>query len=240
MKRSAAWTAWLLVCVAMHATLPSLRGQQENLRLKQGTHLFRQLLYQAAIKPLKSLQDLAGDEDQKLLILLGETKFLDDTDFHLADWVSKGGAVLIATDRDANGSSLKPFATELVGDRVEISVDDPACYKNSKDCMVVRSTRAGEPVFKELKRVATNISGYALLPGGPRLPGGLHVFAEFPPGPTSSLDPAVRTGGWPSPSVANGKEGASSSLQITAFSSIACCSRRTMITSHLPAIASSG
>jgi hypothetical protein len=135
------------------------------------------------------MSELREEPEKKILIVLGETEKLG-RGFDLEEFVRRGGAVLLATDRDCT-FSLRPFGIRVVGSRVRVTVSKFA-YKQSPDCIFIQPYPqvGGQevPLFSNLSfdgnlsRVATNRPGYLARDG--RLP--LPVLATFPPGCTTS------------------------------------------------------
>ena len=178
MKRSACLSVWLLVFLGVHATVPSVLGEDQRTAFKKDTHLFRNILHEAKVRPLQKLEDLTGSEDKKLLIVLGATDRLEKANFDLDRWVRKGGAALIATDRDtAIGGFLTPLGVRIRSNRVKVAEDSPSAYRRIDSCVVVKFTRRSRVIFPDLKQVATNRAGYIQ-----EIPGEMPmVLANFPP-----------------------------------------------------------
>ncbi len=184
MMRYTFWTVLLLALLGTCTSPPSLYAQQD---VRKGTHLFRQTLHQFKLRPLKSLDELAGSEESKLLIVFGETDVLDNLDkFDLRGWIIRGGAALIATDREARGPAFKSLGVRIRPERVHLEVDSDRAYKGSESCQLVEPLREGRELFGQLKRVATNHAGF--ISDNNR---DLRDFARFPSG---SFVPGVARG----------------------------------------------
>jgi len=152
-------------------------GQETRSAFATGTHVFRRTLHEAKVRPLPNLGQLAGSEERKLLIVLGDTDVLDKASFDLDNWVRRGGAALIATDRDTTGGFLKPFDVEIRSNRVKVAEDSGAAYRGITACVFVEPTAPGRVIFHDLARVATNRAGFI-----PSYPGVLPGLAVFPRG----------------------------------------------------------
>jgi hypothetical protein len=156
-----------------------IQAQQVSLSFAQGTHLFRRILYDLGLHPLRSRDQLAAQPEKTLLILLGETDYLKASE--LEAFVRRGGAVLLATDRDCQ-TILQPFRVEIVGSPVKVNADTRYAYKKSSDCIFIQPGGQDFSLFENLSlennlsRVATNRPGFVVpAPGCP-----LKVQAVFP------------------------------------------------------------
>ncbi len=172
---------WLGAIACVQATLPSLPAQ-EAATLGQGTHLFRHVLHESNLEPVGeelTVEEFAQEPDKKLLIVLGQTNVLNGPD--LKDFVERGGAVLVATDRNTSGNGLAAFGVQVVGQPVRVRGDSAVAYKGLEDCIFVESTDHDPPLLKHLTdkgnltKVATNRPGYLKLTAN-----GLALLATFP------------------------------------------------------------
>jgi hypothetical protein len=166
----AAWS-WLA------GLLAAARAQEEP-PIGQGTHLFRHILDEKGLKPE---QDLGNDPEREVLIVFGDISVLDP---QVSDFVHKGGAALLATDRSGGGAGTI-FGAVFHGRLVRVPEDSEASYKKTGDCIFVQPTGHGPPLFEnltmkgKLSRVATNRPGYlTLTPDLPEMK--LEVVAQFP------------------------------------------------------------
>jgi hypothetical protein len=157
-----------------------------------GTHAFRRLLHNLGMKPLARDKAFYDDPARALLIFLGEGD-LSETVWDLPGFLEKGGAALIATDRElvlqypADGPLVMDM--NVTGIRVT-AMGSETCYKGIADCPLIQPAGdANLPLFRGtlgpdmrrllLKDVATNKPSSL---AARRLPPGLHVVAQFPPG----------------------------------------------------------
>jgi hypothetical protein len=165
------------------------RGQQVSRSFGQGTHLFRRLLYDLHLQPLRSIGELYEEQENKLLIILGETDYLLPL-INLKDFVEQGGAVLLATDRNCQ-NLIQPFGVQVMGDLV-ITTEAKFAYKEAADCVFVQPAGKNVPLFENLSvtdnpsRVVTNRPGYLAPAPNCKLP----LLATFPRG-CWALDPVI-------------------------------------------------
>src|SRR5438067_9996843 len=86
------------------AAPPPGRAQEEDVAERRhalfaGTHVFRRILFEYGFEPQKDFKALKSRPDQVILIVLGDTGRLTEVPGGLEDFVRKGGAALIATDK---------------------------------------------------------------------------------------------------------------------------------------------
>ena len=175
------------LCLPLFSALPCPAQGPFSFSFAQGTHFFRRLLSDRDLRPLQDMSELREEPEKKILIVLGETEKLR-RGFDLEEFVRRGGAVLLATDRDCT-LPLRPFGIRVVGSRVKVAVSKFA-YKQSADCIFIQRYPWGNqvPLFAnlsfegDLSRVATNRPGYLARDGRLQLP----VLATFPPGCSTS------------------------------------------------------
>jgi hypothetical protein len=168
-------------------------AQGEVLPAGDGSHLFRRIVNDAInlqpdsnnLQALESLDQLSEQPENTLLIVLGKTDVLDRLPFLLDDFLRLGGAALIATDRDADQEALKSLGVSVIGKPVQIDPNSEYAWLGFADCIYVQSRDAGQPVFKRLKKVTTNIAGHLRLKRD-----GLPVWAAFPSASTVEGRPA--------------------------------------------------
>src|SRR5207248_1111362 len=91
-----------LIILLVTAPAHPLQAQQVSERFAQGTHLFRRILSDLKLHPLTSFEQLRKEPASKLLIVLGETASLKARGDFLESFVKRGGAVLLATDRECD------------------------------------------------------------------------------------------------------------------------------------------
>jgi hypothetical protein len=148
-----------LCVLALSAPSCPAQAQRVSLRFAQGTHLFRRILHDLNLVPLRDFGQLA-EPAGKVLIVLGETESVRRR-LNLGRFVEQGGAVLLATDRNCD---LPPFGVKIVGDLVTADKLDHA-YK-SADCVFLRPASNKSFLFanlwveRDISHVATNRPGY--------------------------------------------------------------------------------
>jgi hypothetical protein len=177
----AAGLAWLSI-------LPATSRAQDGAPIAQGTHLFRHILDEKGLIPDADLWQHRGE---KLLILFGQTnlppperRFESHRLFLLSNFVQEGGAVLIATDRDAGGEGTT-FGAVIHGSPLTVRQGSRASYR-AEDCIFLTATGNGPRLFqnltvgtRHLSRVATNRPGYLTLPP-PEFGGDMKIVARLP------------------------------------------------------------
>jgi hypothetical protein len=134
------------------------------------------------MEPLQDLGSLQEDPENCILIVLGETLPLEAEQFDLDDFVNRGGAVLLASDRNVAGP-LRPFGLRLVEGPVDVAPNSAVAYKGLQDCIFVVPTEAGGDLFRfqgsPLTHVATNRAGWLRPVEGER-DRRLPILARFP------------------------------------------------------------
>jgi hypothetical protein len=146
--------------------LPAAWAQADNPPLAEGTHLLRRILWDQGIQPLSSFQELADQPETKLLIVLGETSVLDQVPNGLLEFVHQGGAVLIATDREARTQPFHVLGFGVSGRQVRFASKTEFAYLGLADCVIVRPLERGQPIFQGLTKVATNRPSFLIRLGG--------------------------------------------------------------------------
>src|SRR6266849_5710320 len=123
---SAMKSPWLpvLCCFLLPASVRSQPNKKMVVPL-EGSQAFCNILHGFALKPIKSLEELAEKKPaETLLIVFGDTRILDDLRKHIGSlekFRSKGGAVLIASDRDDQGRLLEwrlRISGEVVSEKI--------------------------------------------------------------------------------------------------------------------------
>jgi hypothetical protein len=194
---------WIALCgtfgvlsILLFSNLPGpAQAQQVSRSFAQGTHLFRRLLYDLHLQPLRSIKEVLEKRDNKLLIILGETEYLLRY-INLEDFVGRGGAVLLATDRECL-HILRPFGVHAIGELV-LTAQPQYAYKEARDCIFIQEAPGNEvPLFQNLplnhdgfSRVATNRAGYLVCEQDCKL----FPVALFPRG-CWAVDPRLVQGG---------------------------------------------
>ncbi|MGE3805522.1 MAG: hypothetical protein AB7K24_12675 [Gemmataceae bacterium] len=183
----------LLSGVAAPAQEPDQQPAEEPARVVldgQGNHVLRFLLWEQGLESLQSIDDLAVDPENTLLIVLGDAGLLDDVPQLFASFVKGGGAVMIASDRGSPRIVESMFQIESHDDVPVSTTDNAVAYKETyPKCPVIptagpeRCVNLDHPIFRGLagKGIATNLPGFVDVPrGAPRLLQPTFI-AWFPP-----------------------------------------------------------
>ena len=97
----------------------------------EGTQAFRNILHQFDLQPIKTLTELADKKpEETAIIVFGDTGILEQIG-SLEGFRGKGGAILIASDRDDRGR-LKEWNLRMTGGVV--TEDRSQAYKGIEDC----------------------------------------------------------------------------------------------------------
>src|SRR4051794_41045065 len=101
-RRAALLVLLAFPCLSLYGQPPGQNRDERSKALLEGTHVFRRILHEADIAPLKSWDELvqAGPK-RTLLVVLGDLDVLAQVPGGPADFLAKGGAVLVASDRAA-------------------------------------------------------------------------------------------------------------------------------------------
>jgi hypothetical protein len=158
----------LAIAAVLLTVVPTALAQSEPERpeiaaFRQGTHAFRRVVYEVLQEKPEVLTETAQlDEDpaRTLFIVLGDPTPL--AGLRLGQFVERGGAVLVATDRSIPSRTLsRDFGVTVSGERVSRLVgQDSDFYRALVDCPFVQPaarTTANVPLFLNLPQgVATN------------------------------------------------------------------------------------
>jgi hypothetical protein len=164
--------------------------------LREGTHVFRRILYDRGIEPLEDFEQLNEDPKRSILIVLGKTSILGNFPGGLRRFLRRGGAVLLATDRGIRHPGVHAAVRKIAGVRINkqsVVCPNPAlCYKGLDYCPFLlpapRLPGEKEQAFNLFQlppnvagsmRVATNVPSYLL--GRDPLPKGISAVADLPP-----------------------------------------------------------
>jgi hypothetical protein len=156
------WPGWLWLPALAFLLLPSFASAQTvSVPFEQGDHAFRFVLKQFDFQPLSDVKELHENADTSILIVFGDTQILDQLPRGLQSFLDKGGAVLVATDRDVGRKWQEELGTPLREHYVSAPRDLGLAYRNNPECPFVVPTQVQDPpVFKNLHEVATNRPRY--------------------------------------------------------------------------------
>jgi hypothetical protein len=197
--------ACLVSALAWCGLTPPASAQTSLVPFGQGTHAFRRILFDLKLEPLESVTEL-DDAPHTLLIVLGDTTVLDQVPGGLKDFLERGGAVLLATDRMTPNKRLqRDFGFRVTGASFRADPRWAEVYKNIPECPLLAGVRGADPDLLgelpagqgvRLSRVATNRPSCL---DGPLTVPGLSVVAALPPGCAPQVreavfDPGFRAG----------------------------------------------
>lgn len=136
-------------------------GALASVSYGQRTDAFRRLLFEFQFKPLERFDELEMNPSQTLLIVLGDPRCLSKSSFPqgLRSFVERGGAVLIATDRETVGE-----AGEMLGQLAGVTVTGETLICRNPNPMVLYDGAAYCPFVEPLADAmapnrSTNILG---------------------------------------------------------------------------------
>lgn len=118
----------------------------------QRTDAFRRLLFEFKFKPVSRAADLLAAPDKSILIVLGDMECLSNDHFPegLSAFVHRGGAVLIATDREVQNPQARENLARLTGIRVtgeKLHLPDGTnLYADDMFCPFVEPIAASTPL----------------------------------------------------------------------------------------------
>jgi hypothetical protein len=158
----------------------------------EGTHVFRRILFDFPFQPLAGFDELRANPGQTILIVLGRADRLREVPGRLEAYVRRGGAVLLATDRQLTGSvreAVRATAGVSVSKESLVCTFPDLCYQRLGYCPVVIPTLEGQEtlfrhpsqgVTKPPFRVATNVPSMLLKAN--TFPPWMHELAQLPVG----------------------------------------------------------
>src|SRR5262249_3220973 len=160
--RLSAWRVGYLLALAFpYAPPPPAYGQEDLRSLREGTHLFRRILYDAGLQPLQKMLDVGKEPEKTILIVLGDTRVLADNSLlstrppmSVEEFVQRGGAVLLAA-KSFTPLRLNPLGVSILEEPLEVPASKPGAYNHHEDCILVQATQPGQQLFRNLKRVVT-------------------------------------------------------------------------------------
>ena len=124
-----------------------------------GTQAFRFLMGPnlLKLKAVHTVGDLTAHPSQSVLIVFGDTQPLKDWgEDKLRDFLSRGGALLVATDHRTGNELSELFGVRVSGEHLQ-AVDRAGKYLGSlADCPVIRQSPDHPELFKDVRQIATN------------------------------------------------------------------------------------
>jgi hypothetical protein len=144
--------------------------------------LFEMLLEKRGLAIMPRVMDAAGKPSESVIVLLGDLQTVTpETWSVLRRFISRGGNLLLATDRTTqiSGFGLLDIGTVNVGP-VE-SADPDWQYERYSDCIRIRDFGVDHPLTEGVSELVTNRSGWLTRPSSlPRSSAAWQVLAKFP------------------------------------------------------------
>lgn len=172
--------AGVLAAAALFLALPQADARPP-VPFNLDSHAFRYILWQEALAPQTTLDDLDREPSRSLLIVFGDTQELDRRgQTWLRSFLARGGAVLIATDRGEPNPRAweRALGVRVRGDLVQAS-DHGSMYRDAPDCPLIQPVKSSGartlPPPPLLLPVATNRPSCLVLQTGQMTP-----FLRFP------------------------------------------------------------
>lgn len=194
-------TLWMAFGLAALAAPPA-RAQDAKRAFAEGSHVFRRILFDADCTPLKDFHELGEDPAHSILIVLGDTHSLAQVPRGVDQFVRRGGALLLASDRRIADAVVEEQVLAVAGvtftgqtnggqpRRLDPRYMERVCYHGLPYCPYVVPdlliSRVASQLFPDPRggdpRVATNVPGALAQPRGQPLPESVEVLAHLPPG----------------------------------------------------------
>jgi hypothetical protein len=180
----------LLTLAALLGPAPGAGAEPPRVPFGQGTHAFSRILHDLQMEPLSGPEELRRDPRHTLLIVLGETDVLDRVPGGLREFLERGGAALVATDR-AVPTRLAEFGVTVTGNQVRLPPNNVfTSYHDIEECPMLIPAVGASPALLATPglpgggllgflNVATNRPSY--LQARRNLPQGLTVLVNLPP-----------------------------------------------------------
>jgi hypothetical protein len=154
----AAFCLVLLIFLAFPS--PAL-AQKRRVRIEEDNHAFRFILSGLGMEPLTDWDQLDEDRGKTILIVFGDTPQALESERGFREFVERGGAVLVATDRATSPEFSKAFGVKITGQFVKTDPDKG--YLGKPECPFVAPLKESE-ISKSLftgpngplERLATN------------------------------------------------------------------------------------
>jgi len=153
----------LLLLIAAPAALAQTKQPSDAFR--EGTEVFRRILYDRQFTALNSFDDLPRDPQHTILIVFGDGRPLNTVPFGLKTFVANGGALFLATDKvlpqAAETDLIQTAGVRVSGDSV-ICKNESSCYHNLQFCPFLQSVGEANPdLFRNLATGHSSVSTVA-------------------------------------------------------------------------------
>jgi hypothetical protein len=160
------WLAAVLALAGLATVIPQAIAQQPSVKWLQGTHAFRYVLYERQFIPLQRFEELAAEPAKTILIVLGDTRIMEENQRAIQMFVEQGGALFVATDHDVPMVKNRRytwagiFGLQFFGQPV--LAPEESCYQHNEQCpLVLPTSRRDSPLFANLHSpVAVNRAGH--------------------------------------------------------------------------------
>lgn len=156
------WQQWLTpvgaLAVAVLGSCPA--GAQEPRPKYTGTAAFRFVMgpHLLNFHPLGTVKDLEQDPEKSLLIVFRDTNVLEEWGAeNLKDFLSRGGALLLATDQATGACISTVFHARVTGDHLRASQPEGQYLRKLPDCPVVQPMPGREELFHKVGSLVTNV-----------------------------------------------------------------------------------
>ncbi|MBY0524925.1 MAG: hypothetical protein K2R98_16085 [Gemmataceae bacterium] len=158
--RAAVGRLMLAAAIALVASSSATAQPVKQAPFGEGSHCFRAILNKMELKPILSeaefRKEARDNPDRVIVIVLGKTGFLNRVPDGLETFLTRGGAVMVASDQ-AGGQWEEVFDARITGTFVRVSAESPSAYRESPDCPFIQPLQNQRiPVFTGLDQVATN------------------------------------------------------------------------------------
>ncbi len=184
MTRRSGAVAAALGLAALLAAAPAAPAQRpqpgaaDRSAFLEGTHAFRRILYDGTRHKLTPLRDVAAvtDPTRALIVVLGDPEPLDGLNTRmpgagsLRGFVEAGGALLVATDRDARRGLEAGFGVSVTGTLLTLPGGGEGAFRGMPECPYVEPRGGAGPALFEpglaagrnqpAKLIASNLPSY--------------------------------------------------------------------------------
>jgi hypothetical protein len=186
--------AGLLGGAGLFATVHAQESEKERAQraVLEGMHLFRRILHDKGCESLGSFRELAETSpEQCILIVLGDADQIRNVADKLSDFVRKGGAALVASDRRMSGEyagQLRDASGVTILGQTLTCAKENSFFRQPFCPLIVPVRDGGLPLFGETYdyKVATNLPSMLvprrLADGSILLPGDVRPIAFLPSG----------------------------------------------------------
>jgi hypothetical protein len=188
-RRSLPWGLSACLLLTLPAAGPAQdTPAQRRKAVLEGTHVFRRILYDHHLEPLKDFASLDDDPASTILIVLGNLDQITRVPGGLKSFVERGGAVLLASDRSLKekkaADALRAVAGVSISDDTVVCLNGNVIYRGRLYCPFIfqpgnaRPSLLTPPSAPAQYRVATNVPSFLFRRR--RAPGTVRILAYLP------------------------------------------------------------